>query len=192
MRRAVAGFVASLALVACGEGGPTPEQTATRQALVGAHVARAAVSHLVSRYAEIVGTPVEAGGAATTWGGVTAYRGSPEGLAEGTFLAELAKPAPMDPAFPRAKDLEAVSRATADLVNLALAPTGTWEEFDGQISAIRTRLDEAVAALEKGTKSYVLIEVRSETNMQTAEYTAMLAKAKADGATAAPGTAPAP
>ena len=191
MRGTVPVLLASLALAAC-DGGPTPEKAATRQALVGAHVASAAVSHLVSRYAEMLGSPATDDTAPVAWEAVAPYRQSPEGLAEAAFLGELARPVPVEPSFTRAKDIEAVGRATSDLVNLALAPAGSWQEFSQGIAASRGRLDAAVAALEKGTKSYVLIDVRQETNMQTASYTEMLAKAKADAAALAPGAAPAP
>jgi len=192
MRRAAIGLLAALAVGACG-GGPTPEQLATKAALVDAHVARAAVSHLASRYEEALASqPPAEGGAAPSWEPAAAYRGSAEGLAAVTYLSELGKPVPVDPSFARAADIEAVRRATTELVTLVLEPSGTREEFARQIADAQARLFKAVSALEKGTKNHVLIETRSESNIRMAEYTEILASSKAAGGGASPGASPAP
>ena len=194
MRRAATtiGLVlVTLAFVAC-EGGLTPEQVATKQALIDAHVARAAVTHLVSRYGEVLEAPLPADAPPRSWEDVAAWRASAEGLAAGTYIAALVTPAPVDPTFQRAKDIAAVTGGTAELVRLALEPQGDWEAFRQAIETSKLRLLRAVEALEKGTKSYVLIETRQETNMRTAGYTEMLAKARSSEPTAPGGPTPTP
>ena len=181
MPRAVIGLLAALAVGAC-DGGPTPEQLATRAALVDAHVARAAASHLASRYDEALAAQAPAeDGTAPSWEAAAAYRASAEGLAAVTYLAELGKPVPVDPSFLRAGDIEAVRRATSELVALVLNPAGTREEFSGQVADAQARLFNAVSALEKGTKNHILIQTRSESNIRMAEYTEILASSKAAG-----------
>lgn len=188
MRRAAIGLLLALAVAGCNAGN-RPEETAMRKALVDAHVARAAVSHLVGRYAEVFEAPAASADAPPrSWEDVAAYRGSAEGLAATKYLSDLAKTDTADPALPRAADIDALDRATTDLVSVALEPKGSWEEFGQEIARTRDRLDQAVADLEKGAKNHVLIEARSETNMKTAAYTAMLAQAKAG----APGAGGAP
>ena len=95
--------------------------------------------------------------------------------------AELGKPVPVDPSFLRAGDIEAVRRATSELVALVLNPAGTREEFSGQVADAQARLFNAVSALEKGTKNHILIQTRSESNIRMAEYTEILASSKAAG-----------
>ncbi len=181
MRRAAIGLIAALAVGACG-GGPTPEQLATRAALVDAHVARAAASHLASRYDEALAAQAPAeDGTTPSWEAAAVYRASAEGLAAVTYLTELGKPVPVDPSFLRAGDIEAVRRATSELVALVLNPAGTREEFSGQVADAQARLFNAVSALEKGTKNHILIQTRSESNIRMAEYTEILASSKAAG-----------
>lgn len=192
MRRAVIGLLAALFAGACG-GGPTPEQLATKAALVDAHVARAAASHLTSRYDEaLAGQPPAEEGAAPSWEAAAAYRASAEGLAAVTYLSELGKPVSVDPSFPRAGDIDAVRRATTELVTIVLQPAGTREEFAARVSDAQARLFSAVSALEKGTKNHILIETRSESNIRMAEYTEILAGSRAAGAGTAPGASPTP
>ena len=192
MRRAVIGLLAALFAGACG-GGPTPEQLATKAALVDAHVARAAASHLTSRYDEpLAGQPPAEEGAAPSWEAAAAYRASAEGLAAVTYLSELGKPVSVDPSFPRAGDIQAVRRATTELVTIVLQPAGTREEFAARVSDAQARLFSAVSALEKGTKNHILIETRSESNIRMAEYTEILAGSRAAGAGTAPGASPTP
>ena len=192
MRRAVIGLLAALVVGACG-GGPTSEQLATKAALVDAHVARAAASHLASRYDEAVAgqAPAEEG-TAPSWEAAAAYRASDEGIAAVTYLTELGKPVPVDSSFPRAGDIEAVRRATTELVTIVLEPAGTREEFAARVSDAQARLFSAVSALEKGTKNHILIETRSESNIRMAEYTEILASSKAAGAEVPPEATPAP
>lgn len=192
MPRAVIGLLAALFVSACG-GGPTPEQLATKAALVDAHVARAAASHLASRYDEAVAgqAPAEEG-TTPSWEAAAAYRASAEGLAAVTYLSELGKPVPVDSSFPRAGDIEAVRRATTELVTLVLEPAGTREEFAGRVSDAQARLFNAVSALEKGTKSHILIQTRSESNIRMSEYTEILASSKAAGAGSPQESTPAP
>lgn len=192
MPRAVIGLLAALFVGACG-GGPTPEQLATKAALVDAHVARAAASHLASRYdeAEAGQAPAEEG-TAPAWEAAAAYRASDEGLAAVTYLSELGKPVPVDPSFPRAGDIEAVRRATTELVTVVLEPAGTREEFAQRVSDAQARLFQAVSALEKGTKNHILIQTRSESNIRMAEYTEILASSKAAGAGTPPESSPTP
>ena len=192
MPRALIGLLAALAVGACG-GGPTPEQLATKAALVDAQVARAAASHLASRYDEAVaGQPPAEEGAAPSWEAAAAYRASAEGLAAVTYLSELGKPVTVDPSFPRAGDIEAVRRATSELVTIVLEPAGTREEFAARVSDAQARLFSAVSALEKGTKNHILIETRSESNIRMAEYTEILASSRAAGAGTAPASPPTP
>ncbi len=192
MRRAVIGLLAALAVGACG-GGATPEQLATRAALVDAHVARAAVSHLASRYDEVLtAQPPAEDGTQPSWEAAAAYRGSAEGLAAVTYLAELGKPVPVDASFPRAADIDAVRKATTELVTFVLEPAGTREEFARQISDAQARLFSAVSALEKGTKNHILIQTRSESNIRMAEYTEILASSKAAGGGSPSGAPTAP
>ena len=192
MRRAVIGLLAALFAGACG-GGPTPEQLATKAALVDAHVARAAASHLASRYDEAAAVqPPAEEGTAPSWEAAAAYRASAEGLAAVTYLSELGKPVSVDPTFPRAGDIQAVRRATTELVTIVLQPAGTREEFAARVSDAQARLFSAVSALEKGTKNHILIETRSESNIRMAEYTEILAGSRAAGAGTAPGASPTP
>ena len=64
-------------------------------------------------------------------------------------------------------------------MNLALEPRGTWESFSREIDEARSRLDRAVSALETGTKDFVLIEARTETNKTSFAYAETIARAKA-------------
>lgn len=192
MPKAVIGLLAALFIGACG-GGPTPEQLATKAALVDAHVARAAASHLASRYDEAeAGQAPAAEGTAPSWEAAAAYRASAEGLAAVTYLSELGKPVPVDGSFPRAGDIEAVRRATTELVTVVLEPAGTREEFAARVSDAQARLFSAVSALEKGTKNHILIQTRSESNIRMAEYTEILASSRAAGAGAPQESTPAP
>lgn len=192
MPRAVIGLLAALFVGACG-GGPTPEQLATKGALVDAHVARAAASHLASRYDEAeAGQAPAAEGTAPSWEAAAAYRASAEGLAAVTYLSELGKPVFVDPSFPRAGDIDAVRRATTELVTVVLEPAGTREEFAQKVSDAQARLFSAVSALEKGTKNHILIQTRSESNIRMAEYTEILASSRAAGAGAPQESTPAP
>jgi hypothetical protein len=190
MRTAVPVLLLSLLLAACG---PTPDQLLTKQVLVSAHTARTGVIHLTMRYAEILepaGT--DTGTPAAGWEAVAGFRASAEARAARELLSEYAKPVAVDPSWERARDLGEVSVATAELVNLALEPGGTWESWSQKVREARSRLDRAVAALEAGTKSHILIEARTETNRKSSVYADALVRARATEAAGTGGAAPSP
>jgi hypothetical protein len=167
----------SLLLASCG---PKEDFGPTKRVLVNAHTARTGVSHLTMRYSEVLGAA--ASGADSTvrgWEDLAGFRESEEGLAARRLLSEYSKPISVDPANVRRGEIEAVSVATAELVNLALEPRGTWESFSQEITGARSRLDRAVSALETGTKDFVLIETRTETNKTSFVYADTIATAKA-------------
>jgi hypothetical protein len=177
MRRAIPYLLASLLLASCG---PKEDYLPTKRVLVNAHTARTGVSHITMRYAEVLGSaPGGADPAVRGWEGLTGFRESAEGLAAKRLLSEYSKPISVDPANARRSEIEAVSLATAELVNLALEPRGTWESFSREITGARSRLDRAVSALEAGTKDFVLIETRTETNKTSFVYADTIARAKA-------------
>lgn len=184
MRRAVPVLLLALLLVGCG---PTPEQELTKRVLVDAHTARTGVIHLTARYAEILAPAAGSG-----WEEVEAFRTSAEGLVARELLSAYERPVAVDPAFPRASDIEGLTKATADLVRLALEPTGSWESWSEEVERGRSRLDRAIAALEAGTKSHVLIQARTETNRTSAVWAEALVQAKAGGAAAGGGASPTP
>jgi hypothetical protein len=190
MRRAVPVLLLPLLLAACG---PTPEQELTKQVLVSAHTARTGVIHLTMRYAEIL-EPVGKGADDPDrgWEEAAPFRASAEALAARELLSEYAKPVPVDPAYERARDLEEVSAATAELVQLALEPRGTWDSYTQEIQKGRSRLDRAVSALEAGTKSHILIEARTETNKKSSVYAAALVRAKSADTAGTGGAVPSP
>lgn len=182
MRRAGPCLLLSLLLVSCSA--PTKEDEVTLQVLVNAHAARDAVSHLTMRYGEIhdrvardTGSP--AGGPEDFAG----FKDSAEGLAVKGFLSEYSKPVPAEPSFVRSREIGELSLATAELVNLALEPRGTWEAFGQEMSVARSRLDRALSALETGAKSHILIQSRTKTEEKAMAFSRMLAQANA-GATA--------
>lgn len=182
MRKAGPGLLLSLLLVACSA--PTKEDGVTLQVLVNAHAARDAVSHLTMRYGEIhdraasdTGSP--AGGSEE----FAEFKGSAEGLAVRAFLSEYSKPVPTEPSFGRGREIGELSLATAELVNLALDPRGTWESFGQEVSGARSRLDRALSALETGVKSHILIQSRTKTEEKAVAFSRMLAQVNA-GATA--------
>jgi hypothetical protein len=180
MWRAVPVLLLSLLLSSCG---PNPGQELTKQVLVSAHTARSGVSHLAMRYEEILEPDGRGPGApAPGWEEVAVFRASAEARVARELLSGYTTPVPVDPAFERARDIGEVSVATAELVKLALEPSGTWEGFAKELQARRSRLDRAVSALEAGTKSYVLIEARTETNKKSSIYADALARAKATDA----------
>lgn len=189
MRRAVPVLLLPLLLAGCG---PTPEQELTKRVLVDAHTARTGVIHLTSRYEEILAPAAATGEPARGWEEVAAFRDSPEGLVARELLSAYERPVPVAPAFFRAGDIEGLTASTADLVRLALEPTGSWESWSAEIQRGRSRLDRAIAALEAGTKSHVLIQARTETNRTSAVWAEALVQAKAGGAAAGGGTAPTP
>lgn len=181
MRRTLPGLLLPLLLVACG--GPTKENEVTRQVLVSAHAARDAVSYLTMRYGEVLAPAgADSGSTAGGWESVAGFRGSPEGLAVREFLSEYAKPVPVDPSFRRAREIEDVTRVTAEMVSLALEPQGTWESFGQELGGIRSRLDKAVTTLETGTKSFILIESRTKIEEKAVAFSKMLAQARAGAA----------
>jgi hypothetical protein len=167
----------SLLLAACG---PKENYEPTKRVLVNAHTARTGVSHLTMRFAQIL-EPAGSGPDSTVrgWTDLAGFRESAEGLAAKTLLSEYSKPMSVDPASSRRAEIEEVSLATAALVNLALEPRGTWESFSQEINGARSRLDQAVSALETGTKDFVLIETRTETNKASFAYANTIARAKA-------------
>ncbi len=177
MRRAVPCLLVSLLLVACG---PKEDYGPTKRALVNAHTARTGVAYLAMRYEEILGPASnESGSTAQSWEDLSGFRESAEGLAARGLLSEYSKPISVDPSSTRRAEIEEVSAATTALVNLALEPRGTWESFSQEIDGARSRLDRAVSALEKGTKDFVLIETRTETNKASFAYAQEIARAKA-------------
>ncbi len=189
MRTAASGLLLPLLLVACG---PTKEQEVTKQVLVSAHTARTGVIHLNMRYAEILEPSASGPGApARGWDDVAGFRESAEGRASRELLSEYATPISVDPQFRRSGEIEEVSVATAELVKLALGPRGTWESFARETERARSRLDRAVSALEAGTKSFVLIEARTETNRKSSVYAEAIARARAADAPKPEGAAPA-
>lgn len=180
MRKAVPGLLFPLLLVACS---PPKDQDVTRQVLVSAQTARAGVAHLLMRYGEILdpdgdgpGTPGQG------WEDVAAWRESAEGRAARKLLSDYAQPIRVDPAFARAPEIEGLSRATAELVSLALEPPrGTWESFAGEVGESRARLDRTLAEFERGTKYFILIEATTETNRRTSAYAEALVRARGAG-----------
>ena len=167
----------SLVLVSCG---PKEDYAPTKRALVNAHTARTGVIYLTMRYAEILEPAAGATDATVRdWADLSGFQESAEGLAARRLLAEYSKPISVDPASRRRGEIEEVSLATATLVNLALEPRGTWESFSKEIDAARSRLDKAVSALETGTKDFVLIETRTQTNKTSFTYAEAIAAAKA-------------
>ena len=180
MRRAVSCLLLLLLPAACG---PAKDQEVTRHVLVNAQTARDAVSQLTMRYGEIL-DPARSrpGSPARAWEDVAGFRNSAEGLAARQFLSEYSKPIPVDPAFARSREIEELSRVTAELVSLALEPRGTWESFVQETNEIRSRLDRALSALETGTKSFILVEARTKTEEKAVAYSRMLARAKAGAA----------
>jgi hypothetical protein len=185
MRRAVPGLLLSVLLTGC-SGDWTPEQKLTKQSLVNAHMVRGAVSYQVNRYSEVLRAAATAPDPAKQSGeNLAAYFASEEGKVVSTLLNGVLKPAPADPSMARAKDLDEVNGATAALAGLALQPRGAWDDWTRKIEGAQSRLYRATEALEKGTKSYVLIDVRQEANIKTAEFTATLGKARAASEAAA-------
>lgn len=177
MRRAVPCLLVSLLFVACG---PKEDYGPTKRVLVNAHTARTGVIYLAMRYAEILEPAANgAGSTARSWADLSGFRESAEGTAARTLLSEYSKPISVDPASRRRGEIEEVSLATAALVNLVLEPRGTWESFSREIDVARSRLDRAVSALETGTKDFVLIEARTETNEASHVYAETIARAKA-------------
>ena len=177
MRRAIPCLLVSLLLASCG---PKEDYGPTKRVLVNAHTARTGVIHITMRYAQVL-EAAASGPDSTEWKWVDLawFRESEEGLAARRLLSEYSKPVPVDPASRRHGEIEEVSLATAALVNLALEPRGTWESFSREINGARARLDRAVSTLETGTKDFVLIETRTETNKTSFVYAETIAAAKA-------------
>lgn len=177
MRRAVPSLLVSLLLVACS---PKEDYGPTKRALVNAHTARTGVIYLAMRYEEIL-EPASSGPGSTarSWQDLSGFHETAEGLAARRLLSEYSKPISVDPSSRRRAEIEEVSLATAALVNLALEPRGTWESFTDELKRARSRLDRAIAALETGTKGFVLIEARTETNKATSAYAGAITRAKA-------------
>ncbi len=189
MWRAIPVLLLSLLLSACG---PKPGQELTKQVLVSAHTARSGVSHLAMRYEEILEPGGRGPGApAPGWEEVAAFRSSAEARVARELLSAYTTPVPVDPALERARDIGELSVATAELVKLALEPSGTWEGFAKELQVRRSRLDRAMSALEAGTKSHVLIEARTETNKKSSLYADALVRARASGAAGSGEAAPA-
>jgi hypothetical protein len=180
----------SLLLASCG---PKEDYLPTKRVLVNAHTARTGVIHLTMRYAEVLEAAVSGPDSTVRgWADLAGFRESEEGLAARRLLSEYSKPISVDPANARRGEIEAVSVATAELVNLALEPRGTWESFSQEITGARSRLDRAVSALEAGTKDFVLIETRTETNKTSFAYADTIARAKAADSEKAAKPKPAP
>ena len=187
MRRTIPGLLLSLLLVGC-DAVWTPEQQLTKQVLVNAQMVRAAAAYQVERYSEVLKAAATAADPAKQSGeNLAAYFASPENRVVGKLLGDVLKPAPADPSFKRAKEIDEVKGAMAALAALALRPQGSWDGWTRQVDGARSRLDRAAAALEAGQKSYVMIDVRQEANIKTAEFTASLGKARS-GAEGAPKT----
>ncbi len=177
MRNAIQCLLMSSLLLGCG---PREDHGPTKRVLVNAQTARAGVSHIAMRYEQIL-RPADGGpdAAARGWEDLAGFHESAEGTAARTLLSEYAKPIVVDPTSLRRGEVEEVSLATAALVNLALEPRGTWESFTDELKRARSRLDRAMAALETGTKGFVLIEARTETNKATSAYAGAITRAKA-------------
>lgn len=181
MRRAIPGLLFAVALVGCDDVW-SPEQQLTKQALVNAQLARAAASYQVERYGEVLKAAATAPDpAAAARENLTAYFASAEAKVVSELLAGVQKPEPANSAFARAKEIDEVTGATAALSALALQPRGAWDEWTRKVEGARSRLDLSVAALEKGTKGYVMIDVRQEANIRTSAFTESLGKARAAG-----------
>jgi hypothetical protein len=190
MRRAVPCLLVSLLLASCG---PKEDYEPTKRALVNAHTARTGVIHITMRYAEVLGAGASGSDSKVLdWADLAGFRKSEEGLAARKLLSEYSKPISVDPGSRRRGEIEEVSLATAALVNLALEPRGTWESFSQEITGARSRLDRAVKALETGTKDFVLIEARTETNKASFAYAETIARAKAADSAQPGKTNPAP
>lgn len=177
MRRALPILVLPLFLVACA---PAKDTDVTRQVLANAQIARTAVSDLTMRYGEmlrVAGSSPDApsGG----WEAVAPFRESAEGAAVRQFLSEYSKPVAVDPSFARAREIEELTRATAALVSFALEPRGTWGTFSQEVTSLRSRVDRALSSLEKGTKTFILIEARTKTEEKAMAYSNALAAARA-------------
>ena len=186
MRRAVIGLLMTVLLAGCDDVW-TPEQQAMRQALVNAHLVRAAVSYQINRYGEVLRAAATAADPAAQAGeNLAAYYGSAEGRVVLDLLASVQKPAPADASFSRGKELDETTAATAELATLAMQPRGAWDEWNQKIDGAKSRLYRATEALEKGQKSYVLIDTRQQANIKSAEFTASLGKARAAGEAPAP------
>jgi hypothetical protein len=190
MPRAASCLLLSLLVVACA---PAEDLGPTRQALANAQTAQDAVSQLTLRYGEILVPPGSAPGTpARGWDEATAFLESPEGVATTEFLGRYAIQFPVAKAHPRYREIDELSRVTVEMVKLALAPRGTWESFSLEMKAVRTRLDSARAALEKGTKSFVLVVVWTKTEEDAKAFSEALAKARASGAAKKEGAEKAP
>ncbi len=182
MRRTIPGFLSVALLVACG-GDWTPEQQLTKKVLIEAQLARAAAIYQVERYGEVLRAAATAADpAAAARDNLTAYFASAEAKVVSDLLSGALKPQPADAAFARAKEIDEVTGAAAALSTIALQPRGAWDEWTRKVEGARTRLDRAIEALTKGTKGYVMIDVRQETNIRTSSFTEALGKARAAGA----------
>ena len=182
MRRAIPVLLSAVLLVACDDVW-TPEQQLTKQALVSAQLTRAAATYQVDRYAEVLKAGATAADpAAAARENLSAYFASAEAKVVSDLLSGVLKPQPAAPALARAKDIDEVTGATAALAALALQPRGAWDDWTRKVEGARSRLDQAMSALEKGTKGYVMIDVRQETNMRTSAFTESLGKARSAGA----------
>lgn len=190
MRRALPCLLLSLLVVACGK----PEDPGpTREALANAGTALDVVGHLTLRYGEILVPPGSAPGTpAKGWDEATDFLESPEGVATTEFLGRFAVQSPVAKDYPRYREVEDLSRLTVEMVKLALEPRGTWESFEQEMKAARARVEAARAALEKGTKDLVLVEVRTRNEEEAKAFSEALAKARASEPAKTDGTEKAP
>lgn len=168
MRKLFVIFSMSVALMGCGRA----EREATGSALASAYTVRETVGHLTTKYSE--GFEASFGGG---WAGVNAYRESGVGRAATAFLSPYGKPAPVDSGFKRAAEIRELNLVTAELVNLALEPRGTWISYGQEMNSIRTRFDRALLALETGTREDVLSAAKADAHRNIESYSTRVATA---------------
>jgi hypothetical protein len=170
MRKFIVAFSIVIGLAGCGKA----EREATGKVLANAYVARDAVALVNTNYAAAFGADYSGG-----WAGVVAHRESVIGQIEATFLSPYGKPAPIDSGLKRAAEIRELNLVTAELVNLALEPRGTWISYGQEMNSIRTRFDRALLALETGTREDVIAGAKAEAGGQTESLAVRIATAVA-------------
>lgn len=145
------------------------ERETAQSTLTSAYVARATVAALEARYTEAFdgsGVPSWIESKPKGWDGVVAYRDSAEGFAYRQALTPYARPAQVDAGLGHAAELREMALVTAELVNLALEPRGTWISFGQEMNGIRTRFDRALLALETATDPDVVVYAKRDAKLK--------------------------